>query len=371
MNFQLPGGNTSGLFSPGGNGLELASTQQQPLSPLPHPSQPAMMLFQQNSRLTNGIDSTRKEYKKCLEDIEDTKENTKQILQVDRKTIEEQIKAAIQEREDLLEELEMTLMEQLVTMQEEESEAKTSRDQAQDRFQTAEDTIVDRRKAFMQACGEYRHRIQVLSYQGEALDIKNFLAPLLACAVLQSHTEDNVPDQETNKEWSSNLDKVVAGLSEVIGIRDCDKKNDEEDDDEELKEALQALKKQKLSMKMTHDVLQKLLAKKETTTQNHEKREVQKKNLLSQRQRLEEDVKSLRVQIQDTQQQTEETQAMIAVFKNGKSAESNSLFCCLTYGHFPHMHHIDIGSFQMTRRTAKTINRHRVTPTMVTIIKIL
>jgi hypothetical protein len=339
MNFQLPGGNTSGLFSPGENGLELASTQQQPLSPLPHPSQPAMMLFQQNSRLTNGIDSTRKEYKKCLEDIEDTKENTKQILQVDRKTTEEQIKAAIQEREDLLEELEMTLM--------------------------------DRRKAFMQACGEYRHRIQVLSYQGEALDIKNFLAPLLACAVLQSHTEDNVPDQETNKERSSNLDKVVAGLSEVIGIGDCDKKNDEEDDDEELKEALQALKKQKLSMKMTHDVLQKLLAKKETTTQNHEKREVQKKNLLSQRQRLEEDVKSLRIQIRDTQQQTEETQAMIAVFKYGKSAESNSLFCCLTYGHFPHMHHVDIGSFQMTRRTAKTISRHRVTPTMVTIIKIL
>ena len=51
-------------------------------------------------------------------------------------------------------------------------------------------------------------------------------------------------------------------------------------------------------------------------------------NLLSQRERLEKDINALRTQIEETEQQTEETQAMISVFKNGKLRDG--FFCFLS-----------------------------------------
>ena len=132
----------------------------------PQQAQPALTLFQQHSRLNNGIDDARKQYNQCLEEIEDVKENIENLVQVDRTRMEKQTKTAVDERESLLDELENTHVVKLVAVQEEESKAKTLRDQAQDRAQAAEDSIKTQRKAFQEACADYRHKMERLSFQG-------------------------------------------------------------------------------------------------------------------------------------------------------------------------------------------------------------
>ena len=89
--------------------------------------QPAVSLLEKYSNLHRNIDQVRDEYKSTSNQIQSTEQSIEQLVEVDRVTMKEQTIKAVQERESLLKSLEKK-MDQLVTIREEESKVKSSRD---------------------------------------------------------------------------------------------------------------------------------------------------------------------------------------------------------------------------------------------------
>jgi DNA repair exonuclease SbcCD ATPase subunit len=300
-------------------------------SPMQHGlsrKQPMVELIESNTKLNQDLDRVRKEYKQCLHNIEATKENIERIIKVDRLEIQEQIKIAVQERENLLKTLEAVQSQELIKQQQQEEKSKVARDQAHDRLRVAQEALFEQQNQFRQHCVEYRSKIQQLAFQGECVGLKNHLAPLLACAILHGHhPRENVTqsredtthivanDTHRQEQWNQNFDHIVTILSELTGVFDEGK---DSCDDVELNEALQELDRQKTRTKEAHGCLEEALKEKETVLQSQEKRALYKKGLQAQYQRLNDDVSKLRSQITMFQQQTEEANKMTSIYRQGK-----------------------------------------------------
>ncbi|KAG7367267.1 hypothetical protein IV203_029938 [Nitzschia inconspicua] len=282
--------------------------------------QPMVELIESNTKLNHDLDQVRKEYKQCLDDIESTNENTEQIVLEERVTIEEQTKNAIEEQEVLLKKLETAQSEDLVKIQIEEQKSKEMRDQAHERLRVAQESANERYSQFMVRCGEYRIKIQQLALQGECLGMKQNLAPLLACAVLQGHNyQDPTKDGEhmeavsntlQNSRWEQNFDSIVVSLWESAGLADA-----VEEDEDELNEALKELEKQKGRTEIAQTKLKNILKEKNVVVEEREKRDNEKKNVMGQFHRLNDDVIKLRSQIETIQQQTKEANGMTLAYK--------------------------------------------------------
>jgi predicted nucleic acid-binding Zn-ribbon protein len=280
--------------------------------------QPAVSLLEKYSNLYRNIDQVRDAYKSTTNRIRSTEQTIEELVEVDRVAMKEQTTKAVQERESILKSLEEK-MDKLVTIREEESKAKLSRDLTKQKIEDAKKSSLTRRQHFEESCKDFRRKIQNLTFQSQCLGLTNLVVPSCIQAFRPQDNENQAQQykEHIDKMNATYFTSVVTTFAELTALNGGDDGVDDHEN-QELQQALKQLHEYKNCIETSEKNLQQASEEKKYLLKEREKRHSQKQSLQSQYDRLQNDVQSIRSQIDSFQQQSEEARAMTAVFKKGK-----------------------------------------------------
>jgi chromosome segregation ATPase len=303
-----------------------------------HEGQAVVSLLEKYSTLHRGIDEARQKQDDQMQAINDT-EKAIEDIHIVRKEMEEQTIQTIQERYNLVQELEQTLSH-LAQLQDEHSNVVSNRDLVRNNMES----IVQRSKgyqmSFLKYCQDYRRTIHQLSIQVSEMDgLLPHMASLAAYSIVHptkvGTNADPLIDELRSQSITKSMAPVVDSQREgkVVGDdNDSNKSNRlenneesvhkntvEDTEDDEMTEAWNRLEKLQNSRDMARKNLEIYQKEVSEIQQIQLKKDLQQHNLQSQLEKLDKMVQDLRSQLERVQQETDETNQMTLVFQTGKT----------------------------------------------------